>query len=73
MTIDRTRRSILSASLFMAASAAPLGRVFAQTTPAIAPVEQLAALERRHGGRLGVAILDADSGRRINQDRKSVV
>lgn len=66
MAIDRTRRSVLAASLFMAASAAPVGRVFAQATPKAGPVEQLAALERRYGGRLGVAILDSRSGRRIN-------
>ena len=66
MTIDRTRRSVLAASLFMAASAAPLGRVFAQARQKAGPVEQLAVLERRHGGRLGVAVLDVDSGRRIN-------
>ncbi|HEY0660900.1 MAG TPA: class A beta-lactamase [Lysobacter sp.] len=50
----------------MAASAAPLGRVLAQGRPTTGPVEQLAALERRHGGRLGVAILDTNDGRRIN-------
>lgn len=65
MTIDRTRRSILGASLF-AAAAAPLGRALAQAVRAPGPVEQLAALERRHGGRLGVAILNAQDGRRIN-------
>ena len=64
MTIDRTRRDILAATLSMAV--APIGRVFAQVQPGPSPVEQLAALERRHGGRLGVAILNADSGRRIN-------
>ena len=66
MTMDRTRRSLLTASLFAAASAVPLGRVFAQGASTPGPVAQLAALERRHGGRLGVAILDVDSGRRIN-------
>jgi beta-lactamase class A len=66
MAIDRTRRSLLAASLFMTTSAGPLGRVFAQPQPKAGPVEQLAALERRHGGRLGVAVLDVDSGRRIN-------
>ena len=66
MAIDRTRRAVLAASLFMATSAAPLGRVFAQGKSKSRPVEQLAALERRHGGRLGVAVLFAESGRRIN-------
>jgi beta-lactamase class A len=66
MTIDHNRRSILTASLLMAASAAPFGRVLAQGKPATGPVEQLAALERRHGGRLGVAVLDTVGGRRIN-------
>ena len=64
MTMDRTRRSLLTASLF--AAAMPLERLFAQGTSTTGPVAQLAALERRHGGRLGVAILDVDSGRRIN-------
>ena len=64
MTMDRTRRSLLTASLF--AAAMPLDRLFAQETSTTGPVAQLAALERRHGGRLGVAILDVDSGRRIN-------
>ena len=66
MAIDHTRRSVLAASLFVAASAAPLGRVYAQAEPRPGPSEQLAALERRYGGRLGVAILDSRSGRRIN-------
>ena len=64
MTMDRTRRSLLTASLL--AAAMPWDRLFAQGTSATGPVAQLAALERRHGGRLGVAILDVDSGRRIN-------
>ena len=57
---------MLAATVYMAASAAPLGRVWAQGSAKPGPVEQLATLERRYGGRLGVAILDARSGRRIN-------
>ena len=57
---------MLAAAVFMAASAAPLARVFAQGNATPGPAAQLAALERRYGGRLGVAILDARSGRRIN-------
>jgi beta-lactamase class A len=66
MPTDRTRRSLLAISVFVAASAAPLGRLLAQGIAAEGPVARLAALERRHGGRLGVAILDSASGRRIN-------
>lgn len=66
MAIDRSRRAFLAASLSVAVSAAPLGRAVAQAVPATGPLAELAALERRHGGRLGVAILDTVSGRRIN-------
>jgi beta-lactamase class A len=66
MTINNTRRSLLTASVLAAASMTPLGRLFAQGASTAGPVDRLAALERRHGGRLGVAILDVDSGRRIN-------
>lgn len=66
MTIDCSRRSLLAASLFVAASASPVGRALASGVAATGPLAQLAALERAHGGRLGVAILDAGSGRRIN-------
>ncbi len=57
---------MLAAAVFMAASVAPLARVFAQGNATPGPAAKLAALERRYGGRLGVAILDARSGRRIN-------
>lgn len=64
MSVDHSRRSLLAASL-AATVAMPLARVFAQTADA-GPVARLAALERRHGGQLGVAILDTVGGRRIN-------
>lgn len=60
------RRTFLGASLVLVA-ASPLARALAAVAPGTAaPLEALAALERRHGGRLGVAILDTASGRRIN-------
>lgn len=65
MPIDR-RRFVLTASLSAAASLSPLARVFAHGAAAVGAVAQLAGLERRHGGRLGVAILDTGNGRRIN-------
>lgn len=66
MTIDRRRRSVLVGSLLTAASLSPLSRTFASEAPAATVVARLASLERRHGGRLGVAILDTANGRRIN-------
>lgn len=66
MAIDRSRRCFLAASLSATVTAAPLGRALAQAAPAAGPLAELAALERRHGGRLGVAILDTVGGRRIN-------
>jgi beta-lactamase class A len=64
------RRSLLQGILFGAA-ALPLQRVaFAgMAEPARADMgvaaDQLAALERKHGGRLGVAMLDSGSGQRL--------
>ena len=58
------RRDVLKGMLLGGAAMAVggLGRVSAK--PAIAGVDaQLATLERRHGGRLGVAIMDTGSGR----------
>jgi len=65
--VDRQRRALLGASV-LGVLALPAFRVFAADAPAtdLPPVEALAALERRHGGRLGVAILDTSNGRRIN-------
>ena len=66
MTVDPNRRTLLGALLatprVYAVSAGVRGAVV-QDMP---PLDQLAALERRHGGRLGVAILDTATGRRIN-------
>ena len=66
MCFDPSRRSILAASLCVVATASPWGRALARAAATQGPLAQLKALERAHGGRLGVAILDAASGRRIN-------
>lgn len=60
-----SRRRLLAVPLAAAACASPLARTLA-AIPTEGAVAQLAALERRHGGRLGVAILDMRGGRRIN-------
>jgi beta-lactamase class A len=57
------RRSLLLAGAYTAALA-PLSHAFAKSAPAIDMHERLQALERRHGGRLGVSILDTASGKR---------
>lgn len=57
------RRSLLKTTLLGAAALA-LGPAFARAGRASDVEARLAALERRHGGCLGVAILDTDSGRR---------
>ena len=64
---DTARRAFLGAWLALAALL-PLDGALAETpAPTLSPpLEQLAELERRHGGRLGVAILDTATGRRIN-------
>lgn len=66
MSTDPNRRAmlgaLLAAPLVCAVCATPRDAA-AQDIP---PLDQLAALERRHGGRLGVAILDTATGRRIN-------
>jgi beta-lactamase class A len=64
MTVNRTRRSFLLACA-SAASLAPIGRAFAEKPAAYDAQAQLKALERRHGGRLGVAILHTGNGQRI--------
>lgn len=63
MPVDHARRSLIAASLAVAAM--PFSRAFAQAEGE-GPVARLAALERRHGGRLGVAVLDTVGGRRVN-------
>ena len=64
MTIDRTRRSFLLACA-SAASLAQTGLAFAKKPEAYDAQEKLKALERRHGGRLGVSILDTGNGQRV--------
>lgn len=58
------RRDLLKTSL-LGVSMLALGPAFALATEADDAVKRLAELERRHGGRLGVAMLDTGSGRRI--------
>lgn len=65
MTVDASRRSLLAASLGLAATTG-LGLRPVRAQDPQAPLQQLMALERRHGGRLGVAVYVADTGRRIN-------
>lgn len=60
MSYDPLRRSLLQAG-FGGALLVPL-RGFAGTGPQADPVSELQALEREHGGRLGVCILDTGSG-----------
>ena len=57
------RRSLLLAGTYSAVLA-PLGHALAKAAPATDMHERLQALERRHGGRLGVSILDTASGKR---------
>lgn len=57
------RRSLLLAGA-SAMALAPFDRGFAKDSPAAAMRDRLQALERRHGGRLGVSILDTASGER---------
>ena len=59
------RRDVLKGMAFGGAAIATVRIVPAMAGPALDGVgAQLATLERRHGGRLGVAILDTGSGRR---------
>ena len=66
MSVDRRRRGVVGAILASPIVFSAAGVVRAATTDAEGPLDRLAALERRHGGRLGVAILDTATGRRIN-------
>ena len=61
-----SRRKLLLAGLGAATWAGGLRHAAAAEVDPEGPVAKLMALERAHGGRLGVAILDVDSGRRIN-------
>lgn len=60
------RRAFIKGSLLGALLPGALARASAHTVTAAAePAARLGALERLHGGRLGVAMLDTGSGRRI--------
>ena len=63
MTFDPLRRSFLVAGA-CAASLLPFGPAYASAMQASPAPDRLQALERRHGGRLGVSILDTTSGKR---------
>ena len=66
MPVDRSRRALVGAIVAVPV-VVPLARAADFVAgPDARPLDQLAALERRHGGRLGVAILDTGTGRRIN-------
>lgn len=66
MALDPRRRAVVGA-MFAAPLVLSVGTAArAAAAQPIPPLEQLKALERRHGGRLGVAILDTGTGRRIN-------
>lgn len=58
------RRNLLKGAL-LGASALALRPVWAEAASTEDAAARLAALERRHGGRLGVAMLDTGSGRRV--------
>lgn len=58
------RRNLLKGAL-LGASALALRPALAMAGQAEGAAARLAALERRHGGRLGVAVLDTGSGRQI--------
>ena len=60
-----SRRTMLTGSLL--AAPALLSLRAAADDAESAPKRELAALERRHGGRLGVAILDSASDRLVSQ------
>lgn len=59
------RRDFIKGSLLGALLPAALATAAAAPGASTDPVVRLAALERRHGGRLGVAVLDTGSGRRV--------
>lgn len=60
------RRDFIKGSLLGALLPAALAHARPEASAAPEPVARLAALHRRHGGRLGVAILDTGSGRRAD-------
>ena len=67
MNINQARRSLLMAGVY-AASLAPFSRVLAapaQNKAVKAADDSIRALEHRHGGRLGVCILDTGTGERV--------
>ncbi|MCX7514645.1 class A beta-lactamase [Frateuria sp. STR12] len=59
------RRDFIKGSLLGALLPASLAKAAASTAREADPVRRLAALEQRHGGRLGVAILDTGDGGRV--------
>jgi beta-lactamase class A len=59
------RRDFIKGSLFGALLPATLVQAAPHAPASADPVVRLAALERSHGGRLGVAILDTGSGRQV--------
>jgi len=63
-----TRRNLIGASLLAVPALWSLNALAADsgTSPELSIEQQLAALERRHGGRLGVAILDTGTQRLIS-------
>jgi Beta-lactamase class A len=63
MKFDPARRSLLVAGA-CAASLLPWATAFASAAPMSSARDLIQALERRHGGRLGVSILDTASGER---------
>ena len=60
------RRQLLKNGL-LSASALVCGPLLARSAETVTPQAALATLERRHGGRLGVAMFDTGSGRRVAQ------
>ncbi|MDR6842506.1 class A beta-lactamase [Pseudoxanthomonas sacheonensis] len=64
MTLDPSRRSLLLA-IACSATLAPFGGAFAAGKRDAEAQDQLEALERRHGGRLGVSLLDTGTGKRV--------
>jgi beta-lactamase class A len=59
------RRNLLKGAVLGACVASLPPQLLAATVESSPLVSQLSALERRHGGQLGVAMLDTGSGRRI--------
>lgn len=66
MTLDMGRRRLLVGSIAAGAGGLLASRIAVAVTPASGPLAELMAIEARSGGRLGVAILDLATGRRIN-------